>query len=148
MCLPEQNVCKKKPLEIGVEEILKLDEMRVNPFAARICLLFSENGTGKLDFSKFVNVVSTFSSRTSADLKMVWIFALWDFDGDDILGPGINFRGNNNILPLIEHPAASKFHVSYGVPWGVILNCQNSSLNFVRAKLQIVEEIWKTYQFL
>jgi hypothetical protein len=32
--------------------------------------------------------MSTFSKETHADVKMVWIFALWDFDGDDILGPG------------------------------------------------------------
>lgn len=59
--------------------------MRVNPFAARICMVFSEDGSGRLTFQKFLNVVTTFSKHSSSELKTVWIFSLWDFDGDDII---------------------------------------------------------------
>ncbi len=81
-------VCKSGSEKIGAEELAQVEEMRVNPFAARICELFSDDGSDKLTFMMFLNVMSTFSKETHADVKMVWIFALWDFDGDDILGPG------------------------------------------------------------
>ena len=79
--------------------------MRVNPFAARICMVFSEDGTGKLDFQKFLNVTLTFSRQTPAERKMIWIYALWDFDGDDILGEGINqLRTLLNIITRYGNP--------------------------------------------
>jgi len=84
----QQAVCKSGSEKIGAEELAQVEEMRVNPFAARICELFSDDGSDKLTFMMFLNVMSTFSKETHADVKMVWIFALWDFDGDDILGPG------------------------------------------------------------
>jgi len=73
---------------IGVEEFVKIEQMRVNPFAARICMVFSEDGSGRLTFQKFLNVISTFSKHTSSEIKTVWIFCLWDFDGDDVIGIG------------------------------------------------------------
>ena len=74
--------------DIGVEEFVKIDQMRVNPFAYRICMIFSEDGCGRLTFQKFLNVVSTFSRHTSSDIKSIWIFSLWDFDGDDVISFG------------------------------------------------------------
>ena len=64
-------------------------------------MVFSEDGTGKLDFQKFLNVTLTFSRQTPAERKMIWIYALWDFDGDDILGEGINLL--ENAPKLITH---------------------------------------------
>lgn len=58
-----------------------MDELRCNPFSARIVYLFSENGSGQLTFQKFINMMSVFSGRTSKQTKAVWAFALWDFDG-------------------------------------------------------------------
>ena len=59
-----------------------MDELRCNPFAARIVELFSEDGSGEIDFQKFINIFSVFSSRATVDTKMVWAFAIWDFDGE------------------------------------------------------------------
>lgn len=84
-----QSICDENYLQIGIKEFSKLEEMRVNPFAARICMVFSEDGSGKLDFQKFLNITLTFSRQTPAERKMIWIYALWDFDGDDILGEGM-----------------------------------------------------------
>ena len=58
-----------------------MDELKCNPFAARIVALFSEDGSGSLNFQKFINMMSVFSSRASSQTKTVWAFALWDFDG-------------------------------------------------------------------
>ena len=65
-----------------LQEMLKVDELRCNPFAARIVELFSEDGSGEIDFQKFINIFSVFSSRATVDTKMVWAFAIWDFDGE------------------------------------------------------------------
>lgn len=64
------------------QEMLKVDELKCNPFAARIVELFSENGSGEINFQKFVNIFSVFSPRATQETKMVWAFAIWDFDGD------------------------------------------------------------------
>jgi len=64
-----------------VQETARVDELRCNPFSARIVYLFSEDGSGELTFQKFINMMSVFSGRTSRQTKAVWAFALWDFDG-------------------------------------------------------------------
>lgn len=65
-----------------VQEMLKVDELRCNPFAARIVELFSEDGSGVINFQKFVNIFSVFSPNATTETKMVWAFAIWDFDGE------------------------------------------------------------------
>lgn len=64
-----------------LQETSKVDELRCNPFSARIVYMFSEDGSGQLTFQKFINMMSVFSGRTSKQTKAVWAFALWDFDG-------------------------------------------------------------------
>ncbi len=49
--------------------------------------MFSEDGSGDLDFFKFVRMFEALSPRASADTKTIWAFALFDFDGDDHVGP-------------------------------------------------------------
>lgn len=66
-----------------MQETSKVDELRCNPFSARIVYMFSEDGSGQLTFQKFINMMSVFSGRTSKQTKAVWAFALWDFDGEE-----------------------------------------------------------------
>jgi Ca2+-binding EF-hand superfamily protein len=33
-------------------------------------------------------MMAVFSHRTDPEIKMTWAFAIWDFDGDDVIGPG------------------------------------------------------------
>ena len=65
-----------------MQELLNIKELLYNPFAPRIVELFSENGSGQISFQSFLNMMSVFSSRASAEAKTVWAFALWDFDGE------------------------------------------------------------------
>ncbi|BDA46311.1 probable calcium and integrin-binding family member 2 [Coccomyxa sp. Obi] len=83
---------KETPFE-SREEMLKVDELQCNPFAARIVELFSEDGSGEINFQKFINIFSVFSPRATVETKMVWAFAIWDFDGDDLIGPRDIKRG-------------------------------------------------------
>jgi hypothetical protein len=69
----------------GGQELLKVPELRCNPFAARIVELFSEDGSGELDFQKTINLFSVFSPRATPETKVVWAFAVWDFDGTSCL---------------------------------------------------------------
>ena len=69
------------------EECLGLDELRANPFAPRICEIFSEDGSGNMTFQNLLLMRSAFSGRTSVEIRSTWAFALWDFDGDDLIGP-------------------------------------------------------------
>lgn len=69
---------------MSVQETSRVDELRCNPFSARIVYLFSEDGSGELNFQRFMNMMSVFSGRTSRQTKAVWAFALWDFDGTSI----------------------------------------------------------------
>ena len=70
-----------------MQELLNIKELLYNPFAPRIVELFSENGSGQISFQSFLNMMSVFSSRASAEAKTVWAFALWDFDGDLAFNP-------------------------------------------------------------
>ena len=63
------------------QELCRLMEMRSNPFARRLCRLFSEDGSESLTFRQFVNLTGIFSERTNPEIKLVWAFAMWDFDG-------------------------------------------------------------------
>eukprot|EP00238_Polyblepharides_amylifera_P011473 CAMPEP_0196577346 /NCGR_PEP_ID=MMETSP1081-20130531/6423_1 /TAXON_ID=36882 /ORGANISM="Pyramimonas amylifera, Strain CCMP720" /LENGTH=175 /DNA_ID=CAMNT_0041896239 /DNA_START=90 /DNA_END=614 /DNA_ORIENTATION=+ len=72
---------------LSYEELKFLGELRANPLAHRICLLFSEGDSGHLSFQNFVDMMAVFSYRTPPEIKLIWAFAIWDFDGDDVIGP-------------------------------------------------------------
>ena len=66
---------------------LEMPEIVANPFGPRICEVFSGDGSGNLAFADLVNLVATLKYSSDPEEKMVWLFALWDFDGDDRIGP-------------------------------------------------------------
>ena len=78
--------------------------MRVNPFASRICIAFSEEGDGSLTFEDFLDLLSVFSHKASREIKANYAFQIYgkfigrihislsgvtdlllDFDGDGYL---------------------------------------------------------------
>mmetsp|Transcript_7427 Transcript_7427/g.14025 ORF Transcript_7427/g.14025 Transcript_7427/m.14025 type:complete len:201 (-) Transcript_7427:73-675(-) len=74
--------------KLNLEELKSMDELRANPFADRICSLFSQDGSGTLAFVDFVEMMAVFSYRTPAEIKLIWAFAIWDFDGDNMISAG------------------------------------------------------------
>lgn len=80
-----QNMTRGKD-ELTFEDIGNIEEMKANPFAHRICELFSEDGSGRLTFDKFLNMMDAFSDDTPSEVKLVWAFAMWDYDGDGVIG--------------------------------------------------------------
>ncbi|GMH44982.1 hypothetical protein BSKO_12939 [Bryopsis sp. KO-2023] len=91
---------------LSTQELCTLPELRANPFGPRMCLLFSETGCGQLTFFQFINMMGIFCERTSLELKTIWAFAIWDFDGDDILSPEDIKEG----LRLITTSSANQNH--------------------------------------
>lgn len=71
---------------LSFQELLVMSELRANPFALRICQLFSSDAR-KLTFHDFIEMMSVFSFRTPLEVKVIWAFAMWDFDGDNLIGP-------------------------------------------------------------
>ena len=69
------------------EECLAVHELRANPFAPRLCELFSDDGGGALTFPALLRLLAAFGGHTPPEVRMAWLFAVWDFDGDDLIGP-------------------------------------------------------------
>ncbi len=68
--------------ELVTQELRKIKELLHNPFAARIAEVFSSDGSGRLDFKNFLELFAVFSPRASFDVKVIFLFAMWDFDGE------------------------------------------------------------------
>ncbi len=43
--------------------------------------MFSDDGSGRLSFKNFLELFSVFSPRANFDIKVIFLFAIWDFDG-------------------------------------------------------------------
>eukprot|EP00127_Corallochytrium_limacisporum_P005403 Clim_evm15s204 gene=Clim_evmTU15s204 len=66
-------------------EVMNIPELRNNPFRSRICQVFSEDGTGKMTFDDFLDMLSVFSENATRDVKASYAFKIYDFDGDNYL---------------------------------------------------------------
>ncbi|XP_064608428.1 calcium and integrin-binding family member 3-like [Liolophura sinensis] len=73
---------------IPYDIIEKMPELKENPFRQRICEVFSEDGSGKMSFDDFLDMFSVFSKAAPRDIKTVYAFRIYDFDGDNYLGRG------------------------------------------------------------
>ncbi|XP_022901291.1 calcium and integrin-binding family member 2-like [Onthophagus taurus] len=74
-------------VKIPLENMEKLPELRENPFRRRICQVFSRDGKGALSFEDFLDLLSVFSEQAPRDIKVYYTFRIYDFDGDNHIGP-------------------------------------------------------------
>ncbi|RDD43295.1 Calcium and integrin-binding protein 1 [Trichoplax sp. H2] len=73
---------------LSAETLLNdLPELRVNPFADRLCKVFSssESNDGSLCFDDFIDMMSVFSERAPKALKIEYAFRVYDFNDDDLI---------------------------------------------------------------
>lgn len=58
-----------------------------NPFADRICQVFSSagDGSGDITFEDWLDMMSVFSDQAPKSVKAEHAFRIFDFDGDDML---------------------------------------------------------------
>ncbi|XP_046990552.1 calcium and integrin-binding family member 2 [Schistocerca americana] len=74
-------------IKVPLEKMEKLPELRENPFRKRICEVFSRDGKGNLTFEDFLDMLSVFSEQAPRDIKVFYAFKIYDFDGDQHIGP-------------------------------------------------------------
>ncbi|KAF4525481.1 hypothetical protein B566_EDAN002339 [Ephemera danica] len=65
-----------------------LPEFRENPFRRRIFEIFSSDGSGNMTFEDFLDLLSVLSEQAPRDIKVFYAFKIYDFDGDQMVGPG------------------------------------------------------------
>merc|ERR1719391_10970 len=63
-----------------------LQELKVNPFAKRICQVFSPNSGQLMTFEEFLDMLSSLSVATPPTVRAGWAFKIFDSDGDQLLG--------------------------------------------------------------
>ena len=86
--------------KVSMENVITLDELKVNPFALRLCQVFAENGDFLL-FEEFLDMMSVLSEAAPPQVtnivlfmytlclkqvKAEWAFKVFDYDGDNLLG--------------------------------------------------------------
>ncbi|XP_052796384.1 calcium and integrin-binding family member 3-like [Mya arenaria] len=76
---------KSRRVKIPFTELELISELRENPFRERICQVFSEDGSGDMSFDDFLDMFSVFSEIAPRDIKCVYAFKIYDFDGDNHL---------------------------------------------------------------
>lgn len=64
-----------------------ISELACNPFADRICHVFSSSGdsSGDCTFEDYLDMMSVFSDQAPKSVKSEHAFRIFDFDGDDML---------------------------------------------------------------
>jgi len=61
-------------------------ELQANPFAGRMCQVFSSNGGQEMTFVDFIDMASCFSENAPEKFKAEWAFKIFDFDEDGRIG--------------------------------------------------------------
>ncbi|GBM78740.1 Calcium and integrin-binding family member 3 [Araneus ventricosus] len=74
-------------ITVPLEKVEKMPELKENPFRQRICKVFSNDGSGNLTFDDFLDMFSVFSEQAPRNVKQVYAFKIYDYDGDQFIGP-------------------------------------------------------------
>jgi len=78
-----------------------LQELKVNPFAKRICQVFSPDAGQLMTFEEFLDMLSSLSVATPPTVRAEWAFKIFDSDGDQLLGENdIRSRRRAHIIDL------------------------------------------------
>ncbi|UXI19103.1 hypothetical protein NH340_JMT05046 [Sarcoptes scabiei] len=72
-------------ISIPMEKIIKMTELKENPFKVRICKVFSHDGTGNMTFNDFIDMLSVLSENASRDNKLYYAFKIYDFNEDQLI---------------------------------------------------------------
>ena len=63
----------------------ELPELSSNPFKYRICKAFCVSDNNLMNFTEFLDMVSSFSPKSDMDKKVHHAFQIFDLDGDGLL---------------------------------------------------------------
>ncbi|CAO1430448.1 unnamed protein product [Diamesa serratosioi] len=82
-----EKVSHNKNAKLSMSKVMNgISELAVNPFADRICIVFSSSGDGDCTFEDYLDMMSVFSDQAPKTVKSEHAFRIFDFDGDDMLG--------------------------------------------------------------
>lgn len=87
-------------VKVALDNITSIDELKNNPFAERMCHVFSEDGSGDMTFEDFLDMCSVFSEGATRDVKSSYAFRIYDFDMDGYLG-------REDLKQTVEHLVGS-----------------------------------------
>jgi len=79
-------------VRLDESQLKQLPEFRQNPFLHRLIEVFStsdalEDGDRSLSFEDYLDMVNVLSEKAPFNLKAHYAFRVFDFDGDDFIGP-------------------------------------------------------------
>lgn len=66
-------------------KVCDLPEFDNNPFAPRLCEIFSSDGSGDLFFDELLDMFHALSPKAEREVKVLTAFRVYDFDGDGYL---------------------------------------------------------------
>lgn len=75
-----------KKTRVSKEKMMEWSEIRHNPFAERLCEVFSTDEDGSISFDDFVDMMNALSDRASSELKSQYAFRVFDLDEDNFIG--------------------------------------------------------------
>lgn len=67
---------------VDMQKIIEQPEFRCNPFAKQLCIAFSSDGTGNLNFDEYVDLYHVLSPKASQQVKVEVAFRVYDYDSD------------------------------------------------------------------
>lgn len=75
--LDPETVHKNREVRLSQTLIRLYPELKVNPFADRICKVFSSSGDGDMTFEDFLDMMSVFSEDAPVSLKAEYAFRIF-----------------------------------------------------------------------
>jgi len=74
-----------KAQKVPKAKVCDLPEFDNNPFAPRLCEVFSSDGSGDLHFDELLDMFHALSPKAEREVKILTAFRVYDFDGDGYL---------------------------------------------------------------
>ncbi|RWS27614.1 calcium and integrin-binding family member 2-like protein [Leptotrombidium deliense] len=72
-------------INMPMEKLEKMAELKENPFKRRICKVFSHDGSGDMTFDDFLDMFSVFSESAPRDVKVYYAFKIYDYNDDHFI---------------------------------------------------------------
>jgi len=76
---------------LTIDEFMSVPELAVNPLLERILQIFDENKDNEIQFTEFINALSTFS-KGDQESKLRFAFRVYDIDNDGQISNGELFQ--------------------------------------------------------